>query len=1030
MKQRNLKVLLLFIALLSQTIMFAQERVIKGVVTEGANGQPIVGVTVFAKGANGRGTTTNNVGQYSINVPSGIDSLAFSFIGMSPVVEFIGVRGIINVSMSEFSRQVEEVFVTALGVKRQERNLGYSVSQLKSDEISTNKTINVQSSIMGKVAGVDISEAANGLAGSKRVVIRGVSTISTTGNSSPLWVVDGVPISSSNFGRNNDAGGGIDFGDGLSTINPDDIESISVLKGNAAAALYGSRASNGVIIITTKSAKSANKDFVAELNSTVNSTRIVDLTNWQYEYGQGRNGLRPIDQQEALVTGASTWGAKLDGQPSFQFDGEQRPYSAQKNNMNDFYSDALLFSNTFSISKSTDKHNFRLSVGQTDSRDFVESGRYKKRNAQVNASTSLGKFTANLTSMYMIEDVKNRQYIGGNVHNANYTLVNIPSSVNVLNMKPGYNPDGTELIFVDGAMTNPYFVIDKLYEGDTKNRLINSLGLRFDATKSVFAQMKVMQDYYFFKRLDYQPEGMNWQPFGGEINQRWSDFQELNYEFTTGYNHDLGKKIHTNIILGANVMKRKSENEYINGTPFVIPGIHTINNTVTRTATTGLSESQTNSLFGMAEFGYDKLLFLTLTGREDWFSTLPITSNHLFYPSASASFVFTDALKLPEKVISYGKLRASFAQVSGGADPYSLDLSYGLDTRNYNGQVLQGISTTTIPNKYLKPLISSESEFGMDARILNGLIYFDVAYYSKKVTDDIVSINVSNASGFNKAIMNTGKINNSGIEVMAEIKPIDQRFKWIATVVFSKNYNKVISLGDISSIQIGAAKNDVVTVNIEEDQPYGVIKGSVYLRDDNGNIVFDSTGLPMVGDKSTIIGKGYHDKIAGLTNRFDFDNFSFKFLIDGKFGGQLYSQTNRWATSAGKHEMTLAGRENGIIGKGVKEDGSVNDILVPAENLSSYYSRIATIHETFIYDASFVKLREVSLTYRLPKTLLRKMPISNASVSCVARNLFYLVNHVDNVSPESNVSSSNVQGLENSGYPESRSIGFNLNLTF
>ncbi|MBO9683315.1 MAG: TonB-dependent receptor, partial [Flavisolibacter sp.] len=381
-------------------------------------------------------------------------------------------------------------------------------------------------------------------------------------------------------------------------------------------------------------------------------------------------------------------------------------------------------------------------------------------------------------------------------------------------------------------------------------------------------------------------------------------------------------------------------------------------------------------------------------------------------------------------LIQYGKLRGSYAQVSGGADPYGLDLSYGLDDRNYNDQVLQSITTTTIPNKNLKPLISTEYEAGLEMQLLNGLLYFDVAYYNKKVKDDIVSVNVPNSSGYNKALLNTGNVNNSGFELMAEIKPLRNKLKWTSRIVYSKNYNKVISLGNIESIQIGAAKNDVVTVNIEKGQPYGVIKGSVFKRDDKGSIVYDKDGYPMVGDRSTILGTGFHDRIAGFTNRFDYGNFSLSFHIDGKFGGSLYSQTNRWAVAAGKHPMTLEGREKGIVGAGVKEDGKANDVLVTPDKLSSYYSRLTTIHEAFMYDASFIKFRELSLSWRIPKSIYQKITLSNASISLVARNLFYLMNKVDNVSPESSVSSSNVQGLENSGYPEARTIGFNLNLTF
>lgn len=346
--------------------------------------------------------------------------------------------------------------------------------------------------------------------------------------------------------------------------------------------------------------------------------------------------------------------------------------------------------------------------------------------------------------------------------------------------------------------------------------------------------------------------------------------------------------------------------------------------------------------------------------------------------------------------------------------------------------MLQKINSSEIPNKKLRPLISSEYEIGLESRLFNGLLYFDVAYYNKQVRDDIVSVTVSNTTGYSEAIMNTGNINNYGVEAMVEVKPINNRkFVWTSTAVFAKNYNKVIGLGgDIKSIQIGRAKNDGVFINIDEGQPYGVIKGSVYKRDEKGNIIFDKSGYPIVGDGSTILGVGYHDVIAGWTNKFDFGNVSLSFLLDGKFGGKIYSQTNRWAYTAGKHKNTLNGRENGIIGVGVKEDGSVNDTRIDPVNISSYYSRLASIAEEFVFDASYIKFREIALTYYLPGKILQKTPLTRASVSLTGRNLFYLMNKLDNISPESHVSSSNVQGLENSGYPEARTFGVNLNITF
>lgn len=545
-------------------------------------GKPLSEVNVQIAGTNYK-SKTNEDGEYQLMIEPGKYTLILSHLSFNRKQKEIIVQdqreNLFNIQLEPSSDAIEEVVVTALGLKREERKLGYSLTQVKGEDVSTNKTINIQSALIGKVAGLNISEPANGIAGSKKVNLRGISSISPTGSTSPLWIVDGVPISSSSFGSNNDAGGGIDYGDGLSAINPDNIESISVLKGNAAAALYGSRASNGVIIITTKGGKLGDKGYKIDFNSSYVENQIRDLSDWQYVYGQGRDKIRPNTQQEALETGAYSWGEKLDNQPTIQFDGQLRPYSAQKNNVANFYSNAPSIQNTISLSKSAENHQFRFSLGHLDSRDYVSSGKYAKRNAQLNASTTAGKFTLQLNSMYTVENVKNRQYIGGNVRNAHYTLTNLPTNINVLDLKPGFLENGDELIFTNGSITNPYFVIDKMFEKDSKHRWINMVSLKYEYSKGFYSQVKIMQDYYFFKRLNYQPMGMNWQPFDGEISQRWTDFQEMNYELTTGYNKSFHDDFSLTALIGGNIRKPNAQSVNMYGTPFVIPNVFTLNKT-------------------------------------------------------------------------------------------------------------------------------------------------------------------------------------------------------------------------------------------------------------------------------------------------------------------------------------------------------------------------------------------------------------------------------------------------------------------
>jgi TonB-linked SusC/RagA family outer membrane protein len=961
---------------------------------------------------------------------------SYSYIGYEPT----SVKGFkvnegngnsILVRLKQQSTSLNEVVVTALNIKRDKRNTGYLVESLDGHSISENKTVNIQSSLSGKIAGLDVGTTANGVAGSKRVTIRGIASIS--GNNSPLWVVDGIPINTSVIGNATPSGGGgIDFGDGLTYLNPDDIDNISVLKGNAAAALYGSRASTGAILVTTKSgSKLAKNKFEVSYNGSYTIDQAKDLTDWQYEYGQGTGGKAPVTLQDVLST-TNNWGGKLDGSEVLQFDNKLRPYAAQKDNIKNFYKDGSTRSNAVALSGRTENTNFRVSASNVSNNDIIPNSSFDKNTFSLHSETKYDKLTVNAVVNYSIEKVKNRQRVGGNTSNVNYTLLNIPTNVNVLDLKPGYDPaTGAEIaVTAQGIPTNPYFAINRMAEKDERRRINGSLEVKYDFAKWLFAKGRILEDYYDYQEKDYTPSGVIWSPKGGGMNQDSRKNSEENYEMIVGTNkHKLFSDLKISGFAGGNIYNSLLTTSNVNGTVFILDNVYTINNLSVKYPSTGFYRQKTNSLFYSAELEF-RDLFVNITGRKDWFSTLPLNNNSLFYPSVSFSYVLNN--RYYPSWLSFAKLRGSFAQVSGGASPYQLDLAYSLDRDLYNGISLQRISNSVVPNAQLKPLLSTEYETGIDLGMLNNKITLNLTYYNRRTKQDIVSTNISITSGYNAAIVNLGQISNQGIETSLKVNVIEARnFSWDVLGLFSYNKSKVENLGPgISKLQLAISKTGNAFINIEQGMPYGQIEGYGYSKDSKGNIIYDANGYPVSNGVVKILGNANYDKIASISNSISYKNVYLYFLVDSKFGAKIYSEINSLAVGNGLSKSTLPGRENGIIAGGVTANGDANSVLVPPANLLSYYGRVASITENYVYDASFIKLREISIGYRIPKTVVSKLGISNVSLSVVARNLLTLYKKTPNFDPESNTTSDNAQGIASAVYPLTRNLGVNLNVTF
>jgi outer membrane receptor protein involved in Fe transport len=640
---------------------------------------------------------------------------------------------------------------------------------------------------------------------------------------------------------------------------------------------------------------------------------------------------------------------------------------------------------------------------------------------------------------YIYENAHNRPYIGGNHDNQFYSLLYLPANIDQKTLAPGYDSTGREVEYA-ASISNPYYIINKEKESDTRNRLTGSGTLKYQITNWLYARGRITRDYYLSKRFQYIPDNNVSSSYPeGSLDQRLTESTENNYEFILGAAPaDIGK-FGINGFVGGNVNWRSYNQNITSGNTFVVPGVYTFNNLANKLPSTSVSERRTNSLFGNIEFSYNKYLYLTLTGRNDWFSTLPLDNNNLFYPATSLSFIFSDALKLPSWV-SYGKFRASSAQVSGDTGPYQLDLSYALDPLQFGSLPLQMIGTSNIPNKQLKPQLSTDYEVGLEMGFAHDRIGFDIDYYNKNIKNDIVVTAVPITTGYSTAILNVGKLADNGIELLLRGTPIKTKnFSWDMTLTFSTLNDKVISLGEGTkgaNIILTRSKSGNASVQLEEGTTYGGIYGYTYKRDSTGRKIYNSQGLPEYNTDQRRIGNSLYNKILGFSNTFSYKNFSLYVFFDGKFGADIYSETNATAYDEGKHKATLIGREDGLVADGAGEDGKSNTVMVrgynspdgPAASISTYYKQIKQVSEQFIYDASFVKLREISLSYNFNPKVLHKIGFTNASVSIIARNLLtvYKNKNLVNVDPESSVSSGNAQGIERLVYPVTRNYGVTL----
>ncbi|AOM76024.1 hypothetical protein BFS30_01905 [Pedobacter steynii] len=1010
-----------------------QDTQVTGTVTD-SKGNKLPGVSILVKNQQGKGTTTNQDGRYNLEVPANA-VLIFRFIGFKETEVPVNGRKEINVSLSDDDVALNEVVVTSMGIKKEKKALGYAVTEVKGEDFTKARETNIANSLVGKVAGVNVTKPVSGSMGSSRVIIRGNTSI--TGNNQPLYVIDGIPLVNTNFGQSSVFYGGSDGGDGISSINPDDIESMSVLKGGPAAALYGARASNGAILITTKSGK-AQKGVGIEYNAayTIDQPIFNNEKDYQYVYGQGTNGVAPKDQATAFQNGISNWGAKLDGSQVMQFDGVLRPYSAIKDNSRNFYNDGKTFTNTISLYGGSEKATIRFSASDLDNHDLMPNSSLKRNNFTLNGNLKVtDKFTAQVSAQYIRERVENRPNSGDFSWNPNVGVQLLPANYDVRNLSRRVDEKGDEyLVSSNIYLANPYFIAYDMQNRDRKDRLIASLDLKYDFTSYLYARLLAGTDFAYRHSQYIRPEGSA--IANGSMSENQAYNGEFNSQLMIGFKKTIANDFSVDAFVGGNIMKSKQSGLGASGSQFIVPFFYSVNNTVTQGRYFDLYKKQFNSLFASAEIGYKGYLYATFTERNDWFSTLSAASNSILYPSASLSFVASQAITMPSW-ISFAKLRTAWARTGSDSDisPYAQSLTYTFGQQHL-GQSLAYINEGTIPNTRLKPATSKSYELGLDTRLFNDRIGLELTWYNRKTVSDILGSQISIASGFTNVRLNSGEMTNKGLEMMVSGTVFKQKsMAWDMSFNMGYNKNNILSLADgqqamtVQQSRPGLYGDGGVPVFItaEVGKPFGVIQGYGYKRDDNGSIIYNNKGLPVQGEL-TNLGNSVSPYTLGYNNNFRYKNFNLGILLDAKFGGKISSGTNNLAYLAGLSKETLAGRETGIVGAGVNEQGQPNTINVPAQE---YYSWIANnISEEFVYDASFVKLRQVVLGVSLPKNWVGRLKMSDVSLSLVARNLFTLYKKVPIVDPESTFLTGNIQGIEMLSVPATRSFGLNLNCKF
>jgi len=964
-----------------------------------------------------------------------------------------------TITLEKKVTDLEAVVVTALGIKRAEKAIGYAAQSLNTGEVNDARSNNFVNALSGKVAGLSLISPSSGPLNSVRVTLRGDASLNPNGNNA-LIVLDGVPMNSSmtssGVGNAYQAGSGadvpVDFGNGISDINPDDIENITVLKGPAATALYGSRAGSGALIITTKSGAKKDGSIGITVNSNFSVNDVLRWPDYQHEYGQGTGKQYNTAGEKyysygATADGASTsgtssaFGPKFNGQMYYQYDpalegrgAERTLWQPYKNNVKDFFRTGFTLTNNISLEGGNDKASARASLTHTKNEWIMPNTGYERITAAVSMNFKLSeKLRIQSKINYTNKQSDNLPATGYNNQSIAYFMIFQNPNVDINWYRPIWKKDKINIDQVhpfSSFIDNPYLIAYEMTNAIKSNQVVGNLSANYTIHKNIELMVRSAMELTMEDRKQRRPYSTaNFQ--SGYYKEQSINYSEVNSDFLLTYKKDIGRDFKLQTSAGANAMVRRYNNLESQVIGLVIPGVYMLANGAGTPITNVTDRNKNvNSVYGLASLGWKNKVFFDVTGRTDWSSTLPAQNNSFFYPSVSNSIIVSELVQLP-KAISFAKTRLSFASVGNDTDPYQDKKYYGNSPFPSSASV-----PTLLHNIDFKPEISSSFEAGIDLRFLQSRITLDATWYHNITRNQILRAPIDPTSGYSQAILNGGKIRNRGLELIVSAKPVDSKlFKWTTTITWAKNKNKVLELTEDMEDKQDIGYGGNATIQARVGGTTGDIYGFGFVRSPQGQIVYNSNGLPARPAEIQYIGSAYADWKGGIRNEFSYKNLRFSFLLDGQYGGIVYSQTHHKMTEQGKLKHTLMGREgNFIIGQGVVlgTDGKYipnTRQVIPSDYYADYYRRANV--ESNSFDASFIKLREARLEYSLPKRLTTRTVFKQVTFALYGRDLF-MITDFPMFDPETAALNGNtiLPGIEMGQMPSQRTFGANLTLKF
>ena len=1016
-----------------------------------SKGEAIIGATILVKGqAKGKGTLTDPKGHFTLSGLKVGSELVISCVGYkTQTVRWTGTP--LSITLEDEMTQLSGVVVTALGIRREKKALGYAMQEVKGDQLMAVREPNITNALSGKVSGIQIIKGSSSPGSSSKIVLRGNSSLS--GSNQPLIVVDGVPMDNTTGATNNDFWNpAADMGNGLSDINAEDIESMTVLKGASAAALYGSRAGNGVIQIITKSGRK-NNGLGVTISSSVGVERLFMVPRLQSQFGQGTDGAYKNDV-------SSSWGPRIEGQEYTKWDGTKTTMQAYDNVASYFKSPGIDLTENIAFSQMYDRTSIYSSLTRTDNKSHIPGASLGRTNMTLRATTKFGpsdRWSTDTKVQYIRSFVQNRPLNGANASNAFYTMYSLPRSMDIRDFEEARTPQGAMRWYGVGNQTNPYWASKYNLNNDTRDRFLISAALKYKITDWLNAELRVGSDQYSTRIERKTYAGSPIAGGGGKYETEQIKFYENNYSFLVSAQRDnVFGKLGLSGSVGGNLMERKHNGLRASVSQLIVPNLFSLTNGTDKPDNSeSYSHKKINSLYGTAQLNWDGYFFLDGTLRNDWSSSLAKANRSFLYPSISTSLVITDMLRKMDvnapSWLSFAKVRASAAQVGNDLEPYQLYSAYRIE-KDPLGGTMANIDNVLYNEKVRSELIKSY-ELGLEMRFFDSRFGVDFAWYRTNATNQLIRLGMDPASGYDAKMINAGNIQNEGIEFMVTADIIrSEALKWNAQLNLSHNENRIIKLYDGGGIESPVTEYNLGTYDnlkilAREGGKYGEIWGSSYKRVEDktsdlyGKIITDENGLPIAGDEKKL-GDQQPDLLAGLTNSFSFAGFDLSFLIDARFGGKMFSGTNHALQAGGAAAATVVNGardkfvvdgavESEVAGKTVYTKNTVE--VTPQDYWGAIVGRSGNlgINEANIYDATSVRLRNIALSYTLPKSLLKNTPITKAKLGISCNNVWMIKSYMNGIDPESVFATgSNATGYEFASSPTTRSFLFNITLGF